>query len=351
MSIYDSTTSVPIVVNFNSKDRISGSNSNFTSEAIDIGINKYDSVCVVQASIPKSFYNMPTGYNTFTLTEGVRGSTTITVTPGSYNKNNLLTTIQTLLNAGSITINPVGNFTYTVTYPAYTSVDTYKFTFTVTGNGVIQPSFTFQTTTSPFRQLGFNENTVNTFVTSSLTSTNALNLQFILRAFIKSNICKNAQDGILEEFLNLGSYPNLGVVYFQQVNYDMNTREYNSSFTNSWNFSLVDAFDQLIDLNGIPWAFSLVFYQRNNTHELHKTDLQIKNEERLFSIENAQRNLQKNLFGKNETTGNVDSSRNILPESLNNVDNISISQIKPLFPVLPFSVGIINNIPKIQNPK
>ena len=38
MSIYDSTTSVPIVVNFNSKDRISGSNSNFTSEAIDIGI-------------------------------------------------------------------------------------------------------------------------------------------------------------------------------------------------------------------------------------------------------------------------------------------------------------------------
>ena len=81
MSIYDSTTSVPIVVNFNSKDRISGSNSNFTSEAIDIGINKYDSVCVVQASIPKSFYNMPTGYNTFTLTEGSRGSTTITVTP------------------------------------------------------------------------------------------------------------------------------------------------------------------------------------------------------------------------------------------------------------------------------
>jgi hypothetical protein len=46
----------PVVISFNSKDRISGTNSNFVSTPIDIGINKFDSVCLVSASIPKSFY-------------------------------------------------------------------------------------------------------------------------------------------------------------------------------------------------------------------------------------------------------------------------------------------------------
>jgi hypothetical protein len=52
---------------------------------------------------------------------------------------------------------------------------------------------------SPFRQLGFDDASVNDFVAIALASTNAINLSYILRAFIKSNICLNAQDGILEE--------------------------------------------------------------------------------------------------------------------------------------------------------
>lgn len=344
MSLYDSSSSSPVVISFNSKDRISGTNSNFVSAPIDIGVNKYDSVCLVSASIPKSFYNMPSGYNTFSLREVT--TRTITIPIGNYTKNNLITVLATQLNTGA----PVG-WVYTVSYSPNTGPDTFKITFAVTGNGGTQPRFTFATTTSPFRQLGFDEGSINDFVANTLVSTNAINLSYILRAFIKSNICRNAQDGILEELLNIGSFPSLSVMYYQQFNFDMNTREYNSDFTNSWNFTLVDGFDQIIELNGIPWAFSLVFYQRNNTHELHKTDLQIKNEERIFAVETAQRNLQKQLLPqKITTTENITETDTNLPSStaVGATTGVPIA----LYPIKPFTTGIYSApIPEINYPQ
>jgi hypothetical protein len=344
MSLYDSSSSPPVVISFNSKNRIAGTNSNFISSPVDIGINKYDSVCLVSASIPKSFYNMPSGYNTFTLTEIT--NRTITIPIGNYTKNNLITTLASLLNTGA----PVG-WIYTVSYSPNTGADTFKITFSVSGNGITQPVFTFQRTSSPFRQLGFEENSINTFTTNTLISTNAINLSYILRAFIKSNICRNAQDNILEELLNIGSFPSLSVMYYQQFNFDMNTREYNTDNINSWSFTLVDSFDQIIDLNGIPWAFSLVFYQRNNTHELHKTDLQIKNEERLFAVENAQRNLQKQLLTNTVKEDEItEENTNNNPPTTQQVGVISNVPLA-IYPVQPFAQGIYTPpIPKIQYP-
>jgi hypothetical protein len=89
----------------------------------------------------------------------------------------------------------------------------------------------------------------------------------------------------------------LSLAYFQQVSYDLNTRNYNPANTNSWLFTLVDSFDQEIDLNGVPWSFSLVFYKRNDTHEIHKNDLLIKNEERLFKIAQEKENIQNEAAG------------------------------------------------------
>jgi hypothetical protein len=59
-----------------------------------------------------------------------------------------------------------------IQYLTDTGADTFKLTFTVSGNGATQPRFTFQSTTSPFKDLGFDENTNNDFVQNSLTSTN-----------------------------------------------------------------------------------------------------------------------------------------------------------------------------------
>ena len=147
MSLIDKSFNNPLIVNFNSKDRVSGTNSNFNSIPIDLGNNAFDTVCLIQASIPKSFYNVPSGYNTFTLQENA-ASVTVTISPGSYTRINLQSILATLLTAAS----PNG-LTYTVSYPASTAPDTFHYTFSV-NSAVIVCRFIF-TSLSPFRQLGW----------------------------------------------------------------------------------------------------------------------------------------------------------------------------------------------------
>lgn len=326
MSLIDKTFNNPLVINFNSKDRVSGTNSNFNSIPIDLGNNQFDTVCLIQASIPKSFYNVPTGYNTFTLQEDA-ATATITITPGSYTRINFQSTLATLLTAASPNL-----LTYTVSYPASTAPDTFHYTFSV-NSAVIVCKFVL-TSLSPFRQLGFETSTTYTFTpgvgSSSLESVNAINLSYILRAFIKSNLVADATDGILEELLNFGSFPANSVMSYQQVNFDMNSRAYNPTNRNSWNFVLQDAFGVEIDLNGISWAFSVVFYQRNKTHELQKTEIQIANEERLYRIEQEQQkiNTSVNMPVENTQSGLLTSSTPIGEPSL--------SDVQPLYPVQAF---------------
>lgn len=290
MSLADYSISNPIVLNFNSKDRISGRNSNFQSAPFDLGSQNFDSVCLVQASIPKSYYNMPTGYNTFTLKENTT-SVTVTIPKGNYTRINL----QSVLASTLTTASPNG-LTYTVSYPASTVADTFHYTFSV-NTITVAVSFIFSSI-SPYRQLGFDVATyafTGGISTSTLESVNALNLSYILRAFIKSNIVANSTDGILEELLNFGSFPSSSVMSYQQVSFDLNSRIFNKENKNSWSFALVDSFGVEIDLNNISWAFSLVLFQRNATHEIHKKDLLITNEERLFKIQQEQDRLRQEL--------------------------------------------------------
>jgi len=336
MSIYDSSSSHPQVVSFNSKDRQSGSNSNFVSSPIDIGINKFNAVCLLCASIPKSYYNIPSGYNTFTLTEKAV-STTITIPVGSYNKINLASVLSTLLKAGSTTLG--NNWTYVVSNPSPTVADTFKFTFTVSGKGAFQPTITMSST-SPFRQLGLEQSTAYLFVANVLVSVNAINLAYVLRMFIKSDICNDSNDGILEEILSVGSFAPQSVLFYQQFNIDVNTRVFNGNNPNSWNFNIVDSYGQEIDFNGIPWAFTLVFYQRNDTHELHKNELMITNEQRLFQIEQTQRKLIESVK-KDATTSSQESKTTPQQES----ELSGTSELQPIYPVKTNYI-----IPELVNP-
>lgn len=325
MSLSDNSTTPPLIINFNSKDRVSGSNSNFNSLPVDLGNNAFDTVCLVQASLPKSFYNMPSGYNTFTLKENAT-SVTVTIPAGSYTRINLQSVLATRLTAAS----PNG-LTYTVSYPASTVADTFHYTFTVS-SAVIAVQFILSST-SPYRQLGF-EIATYTFtpvtLTSTLESVNSLNLSYILRAFIKTDLVTNATDSILEEILNFGSYPASSVVHYQQYNFDMNSRALSLGNKNSWNFVIQDAFGQEIDLNGIPWAFSVVFYQRNKTAEIHKNELMITNEERLFKIEQEQKGIQEKLSAP-ESGNKQEGLITILPPP-------PPIETQPLYSVQPFGI-------------
>lgn len=327
MSLYDSSLTAPIIINFNSKDRVSGTNSNFNSLPVDLGNNDYDTVCVVQASIPKSFTNCPSGYNTFTLKENAT-SVTVTIPAGNYNRINLQSVLATRL-----TLVSPNALTYTVSYPASTQADTFHYTFSV-NSSVITVQFIFSSI-SPFRQLGFDVDTY-TFTagvgTSTLESINALNLSYILRAFIKSNLVAESTDSILEEILSFGSYPSSSVVHYQQYNFDMNSRKFAQGAKNSWNFVLQDAFGQEINLSGVSWAFSVVFYQRNKTHEIHKSDLLITNEERLQRITEQQNGLQQELTAPASSGNKQEGLITTLPPQAD-----FVSDLKPLYPVLPFA--------------
>lgn len=325
MSLIDKSLTNPLIVNFNSKDRVSGTNSNFNSAPIDLGNNAFDTVCLIQASIPKSFYNVPSGYNTFTLQENA-ATATVTIPAGTYTRINLQSLLATILTTAS-----PNALTYTISYPASTARDTYHYTFSV-NSAVITCKFIF-TDLSPFRQLGFETNTTYTFTpsvgSSSLESVNAINLSYILRAFIKTNLVNDATDSILEELLNFGSFPSNSVMSYQQFNFDMNSRAYNPTNKNSWNFTLQDSYGREIDLNGIPWAFSVVFYQRNKIHEIHKTELQMSNEERLFRIEQEQQKLQESI----PTNDNITKQEGLITtqQPLTNTDQM----FKPLYPITP----------------
>jgi len=329
MSIINRSITSPYVVYFNSRERIDGTESNFISPQIDLGVNTFDAVCLVQATIPRSFYNVPSLYNTFVVIEN-SNPRTITLPPGSYNKNNLRTALIQYLN----TFQPAG-WVYDVYYPPYTLPDTFKYTFSVSGHGGAPVSFVF--TDSMFRQLGFEPNTTNDFIVDEVSSTNAINLSYATRCFIKSNVIVNADNEVLEDILNYGSFPMGSMCYYQQINFDLNTRDFNKNILNSWNFVLVDGFGQEIDLNGIPWSFTLVFYHRNDTHELQREDLKIKNEERLIRLEADILNIPDTKV-ENLLTSGLE-----IPEEDRN-------KYKPVFPILPYgSSSIVQNfLPKIE---
>jgi hypothetical protein len=173
-------------------------------------------------------------------------------------------------------------------------------------------------------------------------SVNAINLAYVLRMFIKSNISDTATDGILDEILSVGSFAPQSVLFYQQYNIDLNTKVFNKTNFNSWNFSIVDSYGQLIDFNGISWAFTLVFYQRNTTHELHKNELMITNEQRIFSIEQTQRKLAESI--KNNATKEPEPES----ETKTNTEEQLKKEENVLEPIYPIKANYV--IPELINP-
>lgn len=274
----------PVIINIKSSDRIDGSISNFNSKPINLYNNDFDTVCLLTASIPRTFYNIPNN-SSFTIEEdGV--PRTITIPEGSYSVSNLKTNLQQILNTNS-------SNTYTVFYREPSEVQNFKFTFTHVSGTATNIKFIF--TTSLYQVLGFNKNStvdfslVNSVLT--LTSLNCINLSRINTAYIKTDMVKNTS--ILSEILDYGSYQMMSLAFHQTQNIEMNSREFIGQQTGerSYNFSLVDSDDNFIDLNGIEYNFSIIFYNRNKQHELHSKEIKLNNLERLYKIEEEQKKI------------------------------------------------------------
>ncbi len=253
----------------NSQNRIAGTSSDFHYTLDMKGIDPTHAV-VMSAYIPKSYYTFQSGYNTFIFTEnGV--DNTVTIPPGSYNRNNLARVLAGLLN-------DISQFTYTITYPASTVGDTGKYTYAATGFGVDNetgqteyPDVSFTFTESCYEQLGFEPNSTVTFTINpdesyTLESVNVINLQTESTVYIKSDIIQD-HDNILQEIYGGNSLSYSGIS-FTQSNVDHYSKPLLNKESNSFRFYITNENGQPLDLNGLNCVFSIMVYRPINQRAL-----------------------------------------------------------------------------------
>ena len=256
------------VVQIDSDNRLSGSHTNFYHK-IELPHEHFDRVAVLSASIPKTFYLVQDGSNTLTLTESAT-SATITMTPANYNTRSFASILESKLSTQS----PNG-WTYTIAMPVEaTEPSTGKYTITVSGNSS-QPSISFSSDSSLYRQLGFEPNSTNAFSANTLTSTHVVDFELASAVLITSNLTNTKGSTLQEIFVdNSFEYSRIG---FQNTCMPYNAKELTSASLSSVHFSLTDTDGFLLNTNGHPINISLVFFQHNPFYELASKDLIVKN--------------------------------------------------------------------------
>lgn len=242
----------------NSLNRLSGTVSDFTYN-INLPVNRnFTKVVVLDALIPKSYYLIDSTDNTFTLVEGL-DTATVTIPIGNYTFFSFQEVVSTQLTSAS----PHG-WTYTVSYPnTNDSADTGKWIITVTGN-TSQPIIEFREHSSLNEQFGFDVGSTNTFVSNTLTSANVIKLQIEDSIFINSNLISGSPNQLsVLQHINVVGSPTFSTVTYQCTAPDHFAKEIRGQVSSTASFSLTDQHNKPIDLNGLPFSCTLVFYEEN----------------------------------------------------------------------------------------
>jgi hypothetical protein len=232
----------------NSRNRTSGTNSSFNVN-VDIPLHEtFTHVCLISASIPKSYYLIQAGYNTFTLREN-NVDTVVTIPPGNYSLTSFRSQIPLILTAASSQ-----GWVYTCTYPATGVAQTGKLTYIVAGSGGLQPSFVF--TTNVFEQFGFEPNSIVTFAANMITSANVVKFQLEDAIFIHTDLVSNSRNDILQSIF-VGAADFSSIVY-QCNEYITAIKPITSSVSSVFRFTLTDEDGRSLDLNGQNWQMKIM---------------------------------------------------------------------------------------------
>lgn len=275
----------------NSTNRVSGTHSNFQFYLNILPADGFDRCVVLRGTFPKSFYMVGPG-EYFTLREGAL-TAQIAIPQGSYNYRSFQTVCASALNAAS----PSG-WGYAITFPnVATEAQTGKYTFTVTGNGGVQPEFIF--TTFLYEQMGFAQGSTVTFTGDTVTSTNVITMQREVSLLLNSDIVRNnSGDSILQDIYPASGDPNFGYISHVMSDLEAESRPINPDATKSIiTFYLTDENFTPIDTNGIPMVFTLLCYKASifrstiitftkilssimKANDLHNVDKLVQNDEK-----------------------------------------------------------------------
>lgn len=256
MSLINNST----VYHINSRNRVNGTDSDFTYRIEIPPDSKYNKVAVLQISIPKSYYLVQDGEH-FTLQEG-KDEIKILMTSGNYTRKSFAASAQQLLNSNS----PNG-WVYEIKYQnSSLEYDDGKYTYNVTGN-ISQPSLIFDGDHNICEQFGFDNNSTNTFVSNTLKSVNVINMQRESTLYLHSDISNNTNDNILQEIFSSSSNDFSSIV-FQQTEAEAYSKDITSNTSNIYSFYLTNENNKPINLNGLNLVFSLVLYEKNPIYNM-----------------------------------------------------------------------------------
>jgi hypothetical protein len=245
----------------NSKYRTSGTHSDMNYK-LDMHDIQPDHVMVLQANIPKSYYMVQEGLNTFILIED--GTTVIISIPiGNYTRNSFKLALQTQLNTNS-----PNNWIYSVSIPLSTVADTGKYTFVVTNNIGLQPTIVFNSSNIA-ELIGFDTDTTYTWTNDKIISTNVIKLQKEDTIFIRSNIVNVHSNGVLQEINAINSADFDNIVY-TNTNSEHYAKEINGYTNNTFNFKLTNENGEIMNLNGQNYTMTICVFKHDNSQDMIK---------------------------------------------------------------------------------
>lgn len=251
------------VVYINSRNKLSGTHNDFAYTVDLKQLENVDSVVVLQANIPKSYYMVQSNSNTFTLDEnGTQIAVTIPV--GNYNRVNFKTTLQS-----SLTTSSPNGWAYSVTIPSSSVADTGKYTFVVSGNLSIQPSFIFSSDNNIYELMGFEAGSTNTFTSDTIVSSNVVKLQKEDTLMIHSDICGQNSGSILQEIYTVES-ADFDNIVFINYNAELYSKQISHASSNTYRFWLTNEDGQYIDLNGQNMTMTLAVYKRDDYNDVSR---------------------------------------------------------------------------------
>jgi hypothetical protein len=259
----------------NSDDRISGTASNF-SYKLDLNPNdEYDKCVVLQCLLPKSYYVIRAGFNTFQIyiedqvSPGSYETFIISITPGNYNRRALAVELENKINTAFSTAYSVIGININITYTnGINSGDTGKYTYVITSPSPILAEFIF--TENVYYALGFNKNSLYTFntidgLTLTLVSENVIDLNLEDSIFIHSDIIDDSEgNNILQDVYCAANDPNFSNIHYVMIDLQANTKKLKQSLSNIIRIYITDEIGSEINFNGLNIVITLMFYKTSN---------------------------------------------------------------------------------------
>lgn len=261
----------------NSKQRTVGTDEDFYISLPIQPANKFTHVSVLGCSIPKSFYSVQDGQNTFIVREiytnpPIINNYTITVPQGNYSINSFITTLKGLFIAEGLTEYDI------IQENSKIQGTTGKLTFTHQNAPDHVGVFVFENNNIA-DLVGFDRNSTNSFSqpniegTEILISTNIVNFQAESQIYLHSDICLSYNDDVLLSVFGTGE-PYLSNIIFENQDLEAYSKPILRKDSNNFHFYITNEYGNPILLNGVDMLITLIVYEKMDIYELLKTFMQ-----------------------------------------------------------------------------